>query len=102
MRGCEDARKRGRILLCAPSIAATASCYLVLPIRQIVLPQSGHSPFVMGLPFFVVLATGFFIAFFVLHFMQYASIVPAFPFVIISIPSCSPDYPSPSIWLSRS
>lgn len=41
--------------------------------RQIVLPQTGHVPFVMGLPFFVVLSTGFFILFFSLHFMQYAS-----------------------------
>ena len=41
--------------------------------RQIVLPHTGHVPFVMGLPFFVVLATGSAMTFFSLHFMQYAS-----------------------------
>jgi hypothetical protein len=42
--------------------------------RQIVVPQSGHLPLVIGLPFFVVLSTGSFMIFFALHFMQYASI----------------------------
>ena len=32
--------------------------YFAAPMRQIVVPQSGHLPFVMGLPFFVVLSTG--------------------------------------------
>ena len=54
--------------------------YWAAPMRQIVLPQSGHVPFVMGLPFFVVLATGSFIVFFSLHFMQYASIAMIAPF----------------------
>ena len=48
--------------------------YLVEPMRQIVVPQSGHLPLVIGLPFFVVLSTGSFMIFFALHFMQYASI----------------------------
>jgi hypothetical protein len=38
-----------------------------------VVPQSGQVPFVIGLPFFVVLSTGFCISFLVLHFTQYAS-----------------------------
>ena len=54
--------------------------YWAAPMRQIVLPQSGHVPFVMGLPFFVVLVTGSFIVFFSLHFMQYASIAMIAPF----------------------
>ena len=34
------------------------SLYLAAPMRQMVVPQSGHLPFVMGLPFFVVPSTG--------------------------------------------
>ena len=49
-------------------------CYLAAPIRQMVVPQSGQVPLVIGLPFFVVLSTGFCISFFALHFTQYASI----------------------------
>ena len=48
--------------------------YLAAPMRQIVVPQSGHLPFVIGLPFFVVPSTGSFMIFFALHFTQYASI----------------------------
>jgi hypothetical protein len=48
--------------------------YLAAPMRQIVVPQSGHLPLVIGLPFFVVLSTGSFMIFFALHFTQYASI----------------------------
>lgn len=44
--------------------------YFAAPMRQIVVPQSGHLPFVMGLPFFVVLSTGSFMIFFALHFTQ--------------------------------
>ena len=44
--------------------------YLLAPMRQMVVPQSGHLPFVMGLPFFVVLSTGSCITFFALHFTQ--------------------------------
>ena len=51
--------------------------YFAAPIRQIVVPQSGHLPFVMGLPFFVMLSTGSFMIFFALHFTQYASIAMA-------------------------
>ena len=34
------------------------SYFFAAPIRQMVVPQSGHLPFVMGLPFFVVPSTG--------------------------------------------
>ena len=64
------ARSRGARLLAG---APAARRYFVLPMRQIVLPHTGHVPFVMGFPFFVVLATGSFMTFFSLHFMQYAS-----------------------------
>ena len=50
------------------------SLYLAAPMRQMVVPQSGHLPFVMGLPFFVVPSTGSCMTFFALHFTQYASI----------------------------
>ena len=61
--------------------------YFVAPIRQIVVPQSGHVPFVMGLPFFVVLSTGFCMTFFALHFTQYASIA------IVTSKNASPTIP---------
>ena len=48
----------------------SAGAYLAAPMRQTVLPHEGQVPFVMGLPFFVVLSTGFCICFFSLHFMQ--------------------------------
>lgn len=51
--------------------------YFAAPIRQMVVPQSGHLPFVMGLPFLVRLSTGSFISFLALHFTQYASIAMA-------------------------
>ena len=46
------------------------SYFFAALIRQMVVPQSGHLPFVMGLPFFVVLSTGSFMIFFALHFTQ--------------------------------
>lgn len=42
--------------------------------RQMVVPQSGQTPLVIGLPFLVVLSLGSFIIFLALHFTQYASI----------------------------
>jgi len=42
--------------------------------RNILVPQEGHSPWVAGLPFFMVTALVFFISFLALHFTQYASI----------------------------
>ena len=53
------------------------SYFFAAPIRQMVVPQSGHFPFVMGLPFFVVLSTGSCMIFLALHFTQYASIAMA-------------------------
>ena len=44
------------------------------PILNIVVPQVGHDPLVAGFLFFIVVAMGFFISFFDLHFTQYACI----------------------------
>jgi hypothetical protein len=37
------------------------------------VPHVEHSPVVAGLPFFIVVAVGFLISLFALHFTQYAS-----------------------------
>jgi hypothetical protein len=44
--------------------------YLLLPILNILVPQVGHTPWVAGLPFFIVISLGFFISFLALHFTQ--------------------------------
>jgi hypothetical protein len=44
--------------------------YFALPILNIVVPQTGHLPFVAGLPFFIVVASAFDISRCVLHFKQ--------------------------------
>lgn len=48
--------------------------FLIAPIRQMVVPQSGHFPFTIGLPFLVRPSLGSTMTFFALHFTQYASI----------------------------
>jgi hypothetical protein len=40
------------------------------PILYILVPQTTHVPVVAGLPFFMVMAVGFFISRFALHFTQ--------------------------------
>jgi hypothetical protein len=69
-----------------PAIALTAfkpglllanekgSCYL-LPILNILVLQVGQTPWVAGLPFFIVMALVLFISFLARHFTQYASIL---------------------------
>ena len=42
--------------------------------RNMLVPHNGHTPFVAGLPFFIVMALALFISFLDLHFTQYASI----------------------------
>src|SRR6059058_4745123 len=42
----------------APGVPA----YFAAPIRIIVVPQTGHFPFIAGLPFFSLTATGFLIS----------------------------------------
>jgi hypothetical protein len=42
--------------------------------RNIFVPQIGQTPWVAGLPFFMVMALVSFISLLVRHFMQYASI----------------------------
>src|SRR2546427_11931402 len=46
------------------------TAYFAAPIRIIVVPQTGHLPFIAGLPFFSLTATGFFISRFARHFTQ--------------------------------
>jgi hypothetical protein len=48
---------------------------LPLPILNMRVPQTGHSPSVAGRPFFIVICLGFFISRCSLHFMQRACIV---------------------------
>ena len=48
--------------------------YFVEPIRNILVPQVGHTPWVAGLPFFMVIALASFISLFIRHFTQYACI----------------------------
>ena len=54
-----------------PSVSAWPEIgYFALPILNIVVPQTGHLPFVAGLPFFIVVASAFDISRWVLHFRQ--------------------------------
>jgi len=46
-----------------------------LPILNIFVPQEGQTPWVAGLPFFMVICFASFISFLARHFIQYASIV---------------------------
>jgi len=50
------------------------SRYFVEPIRNILVPHVGHTPWVAGLPFFIVMALASFISFLARHFIQYACI----------------------------
>ena len=43
--------------------------------RNIFVPQLGQTPWVAGLPFFMVIALASFISFFARHFTQYACII---------------------------
>jgi hypothetical protein len=45
------------------------------PMRNNVVPQTGHTPFMAFLPFFMVTLWGLCISRFVLHFTQYAVVV---------------------------
>jgi hypothetical protein len=60
--------------------------YLLLPILNILVPQVGHTPWVAGRPFFIVISLGSFISLFALHFTQYASIVFLLKFILIVDP----------------
>jgi hypothetical protein len=44
--------------------------YLALPILNILVPQVGHTPWVAGRPFFIVISLGSFISLFALHLTQ--------------------------------
>lgn len=58
---------------------AVASCadggVYALPMRNILVPQTGQVPWVAGRPFFMVMALGFFTSLFLRHFTQYACMV---------------------------
>jgi len=43
---------------------------IYFPIRNILVPHTGHTPWVAGLPFFIVMALAFFISLLVLHLTQ--------------------------------
>ena len=43
--------------------------------RNTLVPQVGHSPWVAGRPFFITIDLGFLISLFARHFMQYACIL---------------------------
>ena len=58
--------------------------------RNIFVPQTGHLPWVAGLPFFMVIWAGSAISLLVLHFTQYASDI------------LSTSYLSPSLFLKQS
>jgi hypothetical protein len=49
---------------------AVLRIYLLLPILNILVPQVGHTPWVAGRPFFIVISLGSFISLFALHFTQ--------------------------------
>ena len=49
---------------------AKGQSYLELPILQMVVPQTGQVPLVIGRPFLVVVCLGSVISCFFLHFMQ--------------------------------
>jgi len=46
------------------------------PIRNTLVPHTGQTPLVAGLPFFMVILVGFLISTLALHFTQYACITP--------------------------
>jgi hypothetical protein len=46
--------------------------------RNILVPQAGHTPCVAGLPFFILTALGLFISRFLRHFTQYACMGTSF------------------------
>ncbi len=46
--------------------------YLAAPMRMIVVPHTGHLPFIAGFPFLRVMAAASFISRLALHFTQYA------------------------------
>src|SRR6266705_1270289 len=50
--------------------AADFPAYFAAPIRIIVVPQTGHFPFIAGLPVFSLTATGFLIYRLARHFTQ--------------------------------
>ena len=52
------------------------SAIYFLPILNILVPHDGHTPWVAGLPFFMVMDLALLISFLARHFTQYACIVP--------------------------
>jgi hypothetical protein len=46
------------------------AAYAAFPILNNLVPQVAQVPVIAGLPFFIVIAVGFFISFFALHLTQ--------------------------------
>ena len=44
--------------------------YFAAPMRKTLVPQEGHTPWVAGLPFFMVILWGLLISFLALHLTQ--------------------------------
>jgi hypothetical protein len=61
---------RGRLASSVGVTLLVACDYYALPIRNTFVPQVGHTPWVAGLPFFIVMAFGFLISLLVRHFIQ--------------------------------
>jgi len=53
-------------------VSYASRAYFTAPMRMIVVPHTGHLPFIAGLPFFNFTAAGSFISRLALHFTQYA------------------------------
>jgi hypothetical protein len=63
-------RKRGGLSRPRSFDFAAKKRYFALPILYMPVPHVGHTPFVAGLPFFIVTAVASFISRWVLHFRQ--------------------------------
>lgn len=50
--------------------AHSPAVHVAAPMRMIVVPQTGHLPFIAGFPFFIVIFFGSFISTLFRHFTQ--------------------------------
>jgi hypothetical protein len=70
-----EPKQKGRLAPPPGFFSSERLRYFALPILYMPVPHVGHTPFVAGLPFFMVTAVASFISRCVLHFRQYASTV---------------------------
>jgi len=59
----------------ALAMVITDGTFQLLPMRNILVPHVGQTPWVADLPFFMVMALASFISFFARHLTQYACIL---------------------------